>query len=812
MPALIAFGDAPFGGIESPPSPPEPPPPTTISTSNGTLFVDAPTVTVATCAIIDGDYAVIDHLYCDRIRISVAPAIGQAILTWNYGKFMAPGTTQFADVAPLSINGLFVRIEVQNNWATVGYTNLGEWDADENDPELESGIGETRTFYKVSVSGTTEIDGINNWKLGDFIYFDGTTWQRAAVIRWYGIAEVDTLTPNGNSSGISSGRQTITCYDLKRLLEKEIVATAVIETAELAGSAIPDEFITINRGLTFNMDERGNYKEHGNRSHERLQESGDDGTHVFSYEERGADEWSAQDAVEYLLHHHNPFTVEPTLVVDSGDLSWNPKGGVKTDRRSVKAILDEMIARHRGVSYYIDFDGEQLSLVVFSFSDVDIEMPNGTTFTANPDQYSLDFEAAFDITSCSVSNLKTSQFHKIIVEGDWRTTTCTLSLHPPYKQLIGDWTEQEEDNYWVAASNNANYQTLNDKQKREANREARRQEKFKHIFSRFVLSSDWDLTTQLFNASVMPQLDLHNGNGAFLTDAETGEVIDCETWIAGLTLLDHLPLRERYDYSGDKIESREWQNTVEDLTTLPPFLEPFGFILTSASRYELLDKLDSNSEEHGPKKRKWAVNTKVHHDRPAVTLDVIKGKQQFFATRLWRDQYDLNRIRIVPFDVEDDPSKNDGLTFTDVYMTLTIEMTERARIERIISMPVTGEQERVLRIHVEDCRLDYVVPDTTVAIIKGKTVRSEGGFVRDDRQRLDTFAKAAEAWYGTERQTLDLTFRQIREIVSLGYLITDVGSTYQKTDINSVVTAITYDFLQQTTQFETSFIELDLLN
>jgi|GEM_PF-2842549 len=806
MSALIAFGNAPFGGIDSPPSPPEPPTPTTISTSNGTLFVDAPTVTVAISYTIDGDYAVIDNLYCDRIRISVAPAIGQAILTWNYGKFMAPGTTQFADVAPLSINGLFVRIEVQNNWATVGYTNLGEWDADENDPELESGIGGTKTFYTVSVSGTTEIDGINNWKLGDYIYFDGTTWQRAAVIRWYGIAEVDTLTPNGNSSGISSGRQTITCYDLKRLLEKEIVATAVIETAELAGSAIPDEFITINRGLTFNMDERGNYKEHGNRSHERLQESGDDDTYVFSYEERGADEWSAQDAVEYLLHHHNPFTVEPTLVVDSGDLSWNPKGGVKTDRRSVKAILDEMIARHRGVSYYIDFDGEQLSLVVFSFSDVDIEMPNGTTFNANPDQYSLDFEAAFDITSCSVSNLKTSQFHKIIVEGDWRTTTCTLSLDPDFEQLIGDWTDDEEDDYWVAASNDANYEKLNEKQKREANREARHQEKFKHIFSRFVLSSNWDLNA-IGSDRVMAQLDLHNGNGAFLTDAETGEVIDCETWIAGLTLLDHLPLRERYDYSGDKIRNGTWKASVSVLTMLPPFLEPFGFILTAADKWESLDKLDSHSEEHGPKKRKWAANTKVHHDRPAVTLDVIKGKQQFLAAVDWKSL--KNNL---PFDAEDDPAKNNGLNYSDAWVTLTIEMTERARIERIISIPSTGEQERVLRIHVEDCRLDYVSPLTTVAIIKGQEVQSDGGFVRDDRQRLDTFAKAAEAWYGTERQTLDLTFRQIREIVSLGYLITDVGSTYQKTDINSVVTAITYDFLQQTTQFETSFIELDLLN
>ena len=142
---------------------------------------------------------------------------------------------------------------------------------------------------------------------------------------------------------------------------------------------------------------------------------------------------------------------------------------------------------------------------------------------------------------------------------------------------------------------------------------------------------------------------------------------------------------------------------------------------------------------------------------------------------------------------------------------MTFEMTERARIERVISQPEAGELERVLRVQVQDCRLDYVVPNTVVGVKSGELQHSDGGFVRDDRLRLDTLCKAASTWYGKERQSLELTYKQVREIVQIGWLIVDVGSTYQKSAVNSVVTSIAYDIQNKSTSFQTSFAELDLL-
>jgi hypothetical protein len=59
-----------------------------------------------------------------------------------------------------------------------GLNYQGIWNASTNSPALASGVGTKGWYYKVSVAGTTSIDGISAWELGDLIIFDGTTWDR----------------------------------------------------------------------------------------------------------------------------------------------------------------------------------------------------------------------------------------------------------------------------------------------------------------------------------------------------------------------------------------------------------------------------------------------------------------------------------------------------------------------------------------------------------------------------------------------------------------------------------------------------------
>jgi hypothetical protein len=54
----------------------------------------------------------------------------------------------------------------------------GTWNASTNSPALSSGAGTKGDYYVVSVAGTTSLDGISNWGVGDWATFYGSVWQR----------------------------------------------------------------------------------------------------------------------------------------------------------------------------------------------------------------------------------------------------------------------------------------------------------------------------------------------------------------------------------------------------------------------------------------------------------------------------------------------------------------------------------------------------------------------------------------------------------------------------------------------------------
>jgi hypothetical protein len=54
----------------------------------------------------------------------------------------------------------------------------GLWNAATNNPTITSGVGDTGEYYIVGTAGTTSIDGINDWAIGDWIIFGGSAWQK----------------------------------------------------------------------------------------------------------------------------------------------------------------------------------------------------------------------------------------------------------------------------------------------------------------------------------------------------------------------------------------------------------------------------------------------------------------------------------------------------------------------------------------------------------------------------------------------------------------------------------------------------------
>ena len=54
----------------------------------------------------------------------------------------------------------------------------GTWDALNNVPPLASGVGTKGDYYVVSTAGSTNLDGITDWQVGDWAIFNGVAWQK----------------------------------------------------------------------------------------------------------------------------------------------------------------------------------------------------------------------------------------------------------------------------------------------------------------------------------------------------------------------------------------------------------------------------------------------------------------------------------------------------------------------------------------------------------------------------------------------------------------------------------------------------------
>ncbi len=61
---------------------------------------------------------------------------------------------------------------------TAGTTYVGVWNATTNTPTLVSSVGVNGQFYEVAVAGSTSLNGISSWNVGDFAIFNGSVWQQ----------------------------------------------------------------------------------------------------------------------------------------------------------------------------------------------------------------------------------------------------------------------------------------------------------------------------------------------------------------------------------------------------------------------------------------------------------------------------------------------------------------------------------------------------------------------------------------------------------------------------------------------------------
>ncbi len=136
------------------------------------------------------------------------------------------------------------------------------WNAATNTPTLVSGTGTKGYFYKVSVSGSTTIDGISQWNAGDFIIFDGTTWDKidglaSEVLSVAGRTGAVTLTTadvaaTGNYQYVTAAQLVVVSNTSNTNTGDETAATikTKLGITTLSGSNTGDQTITLTGDVT----------------------------------------------------------------------------------------------------------------------------------------------------------------------------------------------------------------------------------------------------------------------------------------------------------------------------------------------------------------------------------------------------------------------------------------------------------------------------------------------------------------------------------------------------------------------------------
>ena len=114
------------------------------------------------------------------------------------------------------------------SWSSVagGLSYQGTWNASTNTPTLASGVGVNGYYYITSTAGSTNLDGITDWQIGDWLMFNGTVWQKidqsnlvtsvagrtgAITLANTDISGLGTMsTQNASSVAITGGTATLT--------------------------------------------------------------------------------------------------------------------------------------------------------------------------------------------------------------------------------------------------------------------------------------------------------------------------------------------------------------------------------------------------------------------------------------------------------------------------------------------------------------------------------------------------------------------------------------------------------------------------
>jgi hypothetical protein len=129
----------------------------------------------------------------------------------------------------------------------------GTWNASTNTPTLTSSVGTKGYYYVVNVAGSTNLNGITDWKIGDWAVYNGSIWQKVdntdqvtsvngltgTVVLGYGDITTGVVAVANGGTGVtsSSGANSVVLRDANGNITTNCVFEGYV-TQAASGTAI----------------------------------------------------------------------------------------------------------------------------------------------------------------------------------------------------------------------------------------------------------------------------------------------------------------------------------------------------------------------------------------------------------------------------------------------------------------------------------------------------------------------------------------------------------------------------------------------
>lgn len=734
------------------------------------------------------------YLYCDRMRLAAAPEIATAELRYETGTILQHDKDSYEEYQRLDLRGHFVKVELTPR-------------TDDDEPA------------------------------GD-------------PITWYGVVSEEQ-----HPAQLRYGTQFLQAFDLSFLLSRRLIDTSVIEPREAPQGQQddPEKFdkgepaeLRIGRALAFNDGPASaletTLKPRGNRSAEPIGESQ---AYAFAAKLEEAEEWTVKDIAQYLMLR---IATDEAEGAEDKRIQWDVEQESQLDAleyaaptvaaegRSVKQTLDDLIDRSRLTSYYLtvgegdEESADKIKLNVFTFNKADIEFESSTKFDkqkspqripANPHTKTLDLQTETDVVLEELRVSITHSYDVVRVRGARMGCVCTLQAWPgDSSTFVPDWSEEDEAAYIKGASEEEGFDELMVTARQSRSQAVRQTGRLARVYCHFRIPDDWDgkvgrnLYGQDGTVAAIPKLPKK------ITDEIDPETVDVAPfWLPGLRIAPRLPLLSGVNYGYDE------QNTplLDREPDLPDGALPVPrppFVLIDVPRGEefhgigLMQQIDAPVEMATPGRVSngapdWRASVFVNEESPGLVIQVQGAPQHVIALESFE-----------PLEVNfDDPAECDWETLRATVMLEADQYCEAQWPEDADGLEAAAINTLVIDVG-GSARLDYIAAGTIVGwwnlendspeFQNVRVDRSNGGFIRDDRPRLQRMAQLAHAWYSKPRRAMKITYKQITAAYRLGDLIETIGEGENELEVDSVVTSIEYDLLAGTTTISTDFAQLDV--